>query len=276
MTPNLARKARRGLALAAATLALILVFSCMDMSPKTAGTRVPRVLLSIDRTFFHRIGLSRWTYVRSLRRAGASVEVLDYSALSGNEDARRVAVGLLDGMDALVLSGGGDVDPKLYGGKREGSLAVRLERDRFELALLEEAETRGLPILGVCRGAQLLNVARGGTLVTIRSDATLRRRHGRWRWHGVELEPTSRLADLLGTARIERVVSYHGQAVDRPGEGLAVVGRSADGVAEAIEREAGARGPWLMGVQWHPELSPRNHLHRKLFAGLVEAAREGG
>ncbi len=233
----------------------------------------PTILVSIDRTLWHRLGLSRWTYVRSLRRAGAQVRVFDYAAVSGNEDTDQAARTLLEGIGGLVLSGGGDVDPRLYGGKLESSLAVRPQRDRFELALLKAAEARDLPILGICRGAQLLNVARGGSLVTIRTDTSLRREHGRWRWHPVKLEPDSRLASLFGTVRLERVVSYHGQAVGRPGEGLRIVGRSADGIAEAIEPSAPDESSWLTGVQWHPELSPRSRVQRRLFTSLVAAVR---
>jgi putative glutamine amidotransferase len=262
------------LGLRAIALAVVLLHGAC-MTPETVDEEAskPTILLSLDRTWWHRLGLSRWTYVRSVKRAGARVRVFDYAAASAGEDPGVVAKRLLRGVDGLVLSGGGDVDPLLYGGDAEESLAVRPERDRFELALLEEAMNRRLPVLGICRGAQLLNVARGGTLVTIRSDEVLRRRHGRLRGHRVELEPESRLARLFGTERIERVVSYHGQAVGRPGEGLVVVGRSADDVAEAIELATEDQGQWSIGVQWHPELSPRSPLQRKLFSALVEAAR---
>lgn len=273
MSTTIAGRTRPFLVAIAVTVALLASGSCMNKRLNDHDRPAPTILLSIDRTFWHRLGLSRWTYVRSLRRAGAEVKVFDYAVASDTEDPGRVAAKLLEEVDALVLSGGGDVDPKLYGSEPESSLAVRPDRDRFELALLEQAEAKGLPVLGICRGAQLLNVSRGGTLVTIRSNAVLRRRHGRWRWHPVELEPDSRLAKLLGTASIERVVSYHGQAVGRVAKGLEIVGRSADGVAEAIERVGGSDGSWLIGVQWHPELSPRSQLHRKLFTGLVEAAR---
>lgn len=270
------RVGRRRVAFAAALCGLLLVLllvSCPRLTPRGMTSSSPTILLSLDRTFWHRMGLSRWTYVRALTRAGARVEVLDYSSETEGEGSERAARRLLDGVDGLVLSGGGDVDPSLYDGSAENTRGVRPERDRFELALLAEAEARGLPILGICRGAQLLNVARGGTLETIRGDRELRRRHGRYRWHPVELEGGSLLARLLETDSIARVVSYHGQAVDRPGEGLVIVGRAADGVVEAIEAARPSEGPWLLGVQWHPELSPRNRLHRKLFSSLVEAAR---
>ncbi len=256
------------LALAALSTAVVLVTMSRSRDP-SAG---PTILLSLDRTLWHRLGLSRFTYIRSLERAGAEVRVFDFvSGVAGAAD-QEFARRLLEGVDGLALSGGGDVDPRLYGGRLESSLEVRPERDRFELALLREAEARGLPVLGICRGAQLINVARGGTLRNIREDPELRRRHRRLRGHAVELVAGSRLARLLGTERIGRVVTYHGQAVERPGEGLEIVGRAGDGVVEAIEL-AGDGARWLIGVQWHPELSPVSRQQRKLFAGLVAAAR---
>lgn len=235
-----------------------------DLSPR------PLIVLSLDRTLWHRLGLSRWTYVRAIQRAGARVRSFDFAALDNGESADEVARRLLEGADGLVLSGGGDVDPRLYDGAPESSLVVRRQRDRFELALLREAGSRGLPILGICRGAQLLNVWRGGTLRNLRSDPVLRRTH-RIGGHAVELVPGSRLARLLETERIGRVVTYHGQAVQRLGDGLVVVGRAADGVVEAIELDSADGAAWIIGVQWHPELSPRSRLQRKLFAGLIEA-----
>lgn len=257
------------------TLIVMLLASLwMSNSHQADSVARPTVLLSLDRTLFHRLGLSRLTYRRALLRAGARVRLLNDSARGADEPDRRAASRLLEGVHGLVLSGGGDIDPRLYGGELSSSLDVRSERDRFELALLGEAEARGLPILGICRGAQLLNVARGGSLRTIRSDPELKRRHGRFRTHPVEIEPGSRLAELLAAERVGRAVSYHGQAVDRPGEGLAVVGRAADGIVEAIEPADGGSGrqSWILGVQWHPELS-RGQQHGKLFRGLVDAAR---
>lgn len=245
------------------------------MKPRDTTRDRPTILLSLDRTWVHRLGLSRFTYRRALDRAGARVRHLDFTARVESDDDAETARRLLQGVHGLVLSGGGDIDPRLYGAEPSSSLDVRPARDSFELALMREAAERGLPILGICRGAQLLNVARGGSLRTIRTDPELKRRHGRYRSHPIELEPDSRLAELLATERVERAVSYHGQAVDRPGDGLRIVGRAAGGTVEAIEPLPEAEGGWLVGVQWHPELS-RGAQHRKLFRGLVDAARAFG
>lgn len=268
----MSRQGRRGVPALACLITLLFAGLWIGNDKRPSAMDQPTILLSIDRTWWHRLGVSRFTYRRSLLRAGATVRTFDFSAARPGETDEAAARRLLEGVDGMVLSGGGDVEPGLYGGDSTGSLAVRPERDRFELALLRLARSRGLPILGICRGAQLVNVEAGGTLRTIRQDSELLRIHGRYRWHPVALEPDSRLARLLGTDRLERVVSYHGQAVDRPGEGLAIVGRAADGVVEAIEPAAPGEGPWLVGVQWHPELSPRSRLHRKLFAELVAEA----
>lgn len=224
----------------------------------------PTILLSVDRTFWHRFGASRLTYERALRRAGARVIRTDYSSLAG-------APRLLERAEGLVLSGGGDVQPELFGAPAAIGLGVKPARDRYELALLAAARRRRLPILAICRGAQLVNVAAGGTLRTLRADETLRRRHRNWRGHAVEAEPRSRLARVVGGRRLARVMSWHGQAIERPGDGLRVSGRAADGVIEAVESDS-SDAPWLLAVQWHPELSPRSEIQQRLFTALVEAA----
>lgn len=268
MTEN--RTGRRALA---ALAALLLGFLYMSASNPPRDPTAPTVLLSLDRTWWHRLGFSRLTYGRALTRAGARVRRLDYDALGDEADKAASARRLLEGVHGLVLSGGGDVDPRLYGASPQSGLNVKPDRDRFEIELLAAARELRLPVLAICRGAQLVNVSRGGTLRNLRPDASLRRSHRRLRGHPVAVEPDSLLAQVLGTASLPRVVSYHGQAVDRPGEAVRVVGRSEDGVVEAIELGPEAKQAWLLGVQWHPELSPRSRLQRRLFTALAEAAR---
>jgi putative glutamine amidotransferase len=245
----------------------------MSSSNLPSRDPAPTILLSLDRSWWHRLGFSRLTYRRALVLAGARVLRLDYDSAAGGGEPAAAARRLLDGVDGLVLSGGGDVDPRLYGAASEIGLDVKPARDRFEIALLAAARERRTPVLGICRGAQLINVSRGGTLRTLRADRILRRRHRRLRGHPVTIEADSLLARVLGVDRLSRVVTYHGQAVAEPGENLRIVGRASDGVVEAIEPVAGAGQSWLLGVQWHPELSPRGRLQRRLFTALVEAAR---
>ena len=136
------------------------------------------------------------------------------------------------------------------------------------------ALSRDLPVLGICRGAQVLNVARGGTLHTHLPDLPgvhLEHRQGEpggAATHGVQIEPSSRLAGLYGCARLE-VNSFHHQAADRLGTGLTVAARSADGVVEAIEDP---QANFCVGVQWHAEGLVSDGVHPRLFEQLTAAA----
>lgn len=160
---------------------------------------------------------------------------------------------LLDGADALLLSGGADIDPAHYHTPRHPGLgAIEPERDVFEFALLAEARRRGLPVLAICRGLQLVNVALGGTLwQDLPSERGAHPQSGprTERVHAVDLHSGSRLAEALGTDR-HLVNSFHHQAIRDLAPGLVASGHASDGVIEGIE-EAGEG--WLLGTQWHPE-----------------------
>lgn len=175
--------------------------------------------------------------------------------------------GLLDWADAVVLVGGGDVDPAQFGSAAAGD-AVDPERDRFEVALVLASRDRRIPLLGVCRGAQVLNVALGGSLREVaghRQEALLGEPS-----HRVVFAPGSRLAGLV--ARPEAAVnSFHRWAVDRLGEGLAATAQSTDAVIEGVESTTGW---WAVGVQWHAELLDAD-AGDLVFRGLVAAARGG-
>jgi putative glutamine amidotransferase len=175
----------------------------------------------------------------------------------------------LDALDGLVLSGGNDLDPRLYGAEpHPQTKGVAAERDRAELALLDGALARDMPVLGVCRGSQVLNVLRGGDLVQHLPDVVGHERHrhvpGSFSDHGVELEEGSRLAAVLG-ARAP-VKSHHHQGYGRLGEGLRIVARADDGTPEALEDP---RRRFVVGVLWHPEEGE----DFALFRALVEEAR---
>lgn len=179
--------------------------------------------------------------------------------------------------DALLLVEGGDVGAT-YRSEDAGDVGlVELDsgKDRFEVALLEGALRRGLPILGICRGAQLLNVVRGGSLLRdIRAEVTgalthLSRNDYDGHRHPVELEPGARLREIYDTDTLH-VTSVHHQACDRLGDGLVAAGRSPDGLIEAIEDPA---AEFIVGVQFHPERQIDEHPgHRALFAAFVAAA----
>jgi putative glutamine amidotransferase len=174
--------------------------------------------------------------------------------------------------DAVVVTGGHDVEPVLYAAEPEVEPNYDAARDRLELAVIDNALERGLPLLGICRGAQLLNVCRGGSLF---QELRSRRQQTSNRWTIFPLKTLlledgdSLLGRLLGSRRC-RINSLHNQAIDRTGEGLQVTARDLDGIIQAIEDpEAG----FLVGVQWHPEFLIYLGRQRALFAGLIRQAR---
>jgi putative glutamine amidotransferase len=183
----------------------------------------------------------------------------------------------LDAVAGLILPGGGDVDPEHYGGgHHDANYGISQERDRFELTLARAAVARAeLPILCVCRGMQLLNVALGGDLIAHIPDHfgdSVEHRTPQQKPvpHGVRLDPESRLATLLAGTELV-VQSVHHQAVGRLGDGLRAVAWSEDGVIEAVESE---QHPFVIGVQWHPELDALSDVRpMRLFEALVEQAR---
>jgi putative glutamine amidotransferase len=154
---------------------------------------------------------------------------------------------LLDRADAVVMHGGGDIDPRHYGQELAADEVYGIvpEHDEVELAVAREAIERDLPMLAICRGMQVVNVALGGTLVQHIGNE----RH--WmQLHPVDVEADSHMAAAIGTTRFEACHSVHHQALDALGEGLRVVGRAPDGTLEAVEHTS-AR--WLVAPQWHPE-----------------------
>ncbi|HXF35907.1 MAG TPA: gamma-glutamyl-gamma-aminobutyrate hydrolase family protein, partial [Actinomycetota bacterium] len=182
---------------------------------------------------------------------------------------------ILRPFDGLLLLGGGDVEPARYGGPRHAEVyGVEPDRDELEIRLLREADRAGLPALCICRGIQVLNVAFGGTLIPHLPDVQGLGEHrgasyGSSVEHAVKVEPGSRLALATG-GEVLTCSSHHHQGLDRLGEGLSVVGRSDDGLVEAVERDRG----WVLGVQWHPEESAdRDPAQQALFDALVAQAR---
>ncbi|MBF4769033.1 gamma-glutamyl-gamma-aminobutyrate hydrolase family protein [Nocardioides agariphilus] len=194
------------------------------------------------------------TYVDEVARAGGLPIVLPAGR----------AVETLGLVDAVVLTGGGDVEPGRYGGETHTALDVDPRRDDEEVLLIRAAAVRGIPLLGVCRGLQLLVVAFGGTLVG-HLDA-----HRNLAGHAVRTEPTSTLRELLGVRA--HVTSLHHQAVAHPGDSWRVTARADDAVVEGIEW-SGPTSWSAIGVQWHPEL-PHDETGDRIFGWLVEAAAQ--
>jgi len=178
----------------------------------------------------------------------------------------------LELIDGLLLVGGPDLDPALYGAAAHPEAeAAQPARDAFELSLLAGARERGIPVLGICRGMQVINVAAGGSLHQHLPEAPGTSEHRRalgsfeGNEHPVELAPATRARDAAAESP-HRVISHHHQAVDRLGDGLVASGRSAqEGLTEAVESLDGA---WVLGVQWHPEADPDS----PVIGALVRAA----
>ena len=207
-------------------------------------------------------------YVDAVRRAGGVPALLT----PGETDLDP----WLEWADGWLLSGGGDLSPELYGAAEHETLyGLDDERDKSELEVVYRLLKAEPPTLFVCRGAQLLNVALGGDLVVHlpeepREGVVHRLPPRETVVHAVEAEADSRLAAVVAESHFD-VVSWHHQALDNLGAGLRVTARAADGVIEAVELDG---HPWMLAVQWHPELSAaEDPLQQRLFDALVEAAR---
>jgi putative glutamine amidotransferase len=208
-------------------------------------------------------------YVESVRRAGGEPVLLDPT-----EDP----ASSLDRVDALLLTGGADVDPALYGEAPHPTTEVDAARDRFEIPLSRHAVARDMPVFAICRGAQVLNVAAGGTLVqdipsTVISELAhsidVPKNHVA---HAVRITPGTRLAAALESSTpLETcaVNSRHHQAVGHVAPSFVASAVSEDGVVEAIERPAST---FCVGVQWHPENFWRTGEFGGLFGEFVKAA----
>lgn len=209
-------------------------------------------------------------YVKSVEQEGGLPLIL---APGRREDAAEI----LERLDGLVLSGGSDVDPVLYGAAPHAELGpVVRERDDFEIALCLEALDRDLPLLAICRGHQVLNVATGGTLIQdIPSEVTGEVDHDprRERWervHDVRILDGTRLRHLLRRETVA-VNSFHHQAIKDLGRGLVATAWShEDRLIEAVELP---ERRFALGIQWHPESFWKEpDGFRPLFRGLVEEA----
>jgi putative glutamine amidotransferase len=217
--------------------------------------------------------------VHGLRFEGVAVaaQVLRSIAAAGGEPVvmfpeGAAAADQVQRYDGVVLPGGADVSPALYGAEPDEHYwpADYAGQDAFETDVLAACVAAGVPTLAICRGLQLLNVARGGTLIPHLepgSDAGGVRHKDAV--HPVSVSAGSLLASVVGTGPVD-VSSYHHQAAGELGEGLQVTARAEDGVVEALE----VPGTPLLAVQWHPEdTADSNPADHALFAWVVEAAR---
>jgi gamma-glutamyl-gamma-aminobutyrate hydrolase PuuD len=201
------------------------------------------------------------SYVSSVRRAGGTAVVLPVVPDDEVDD-------LLDAVDGVVLTGGGDLDPASYGAERAAETdRVDPDRDRFDSTVTLRVLERHTPALAVCRGIQILNVVAGGTLdqhVPRHTHLDLPKDTA----HEVEVVAGTRLAAVVGPGPFE-VNSLHHQGIDRVGGDLLVTATADDGLVEGLERVDDGH---ILAVQWHPELLRHRPEHLALFEDLVERA----
>ena len=235
--------------------------------PLVAVTATVRSVDGVDRVRLNA------AYVHALESAGLVPLVIP--PLADADAARRV----LDVAAGLVLTGGEDVDPARYGADPHPELGpVNRDRDETELALLARARELAMPTFAICRGVQVVNVGLGGTLVqdlpSERDDVGAHELDGERgsRVHGVSIDPSSRLASILG-AQALAVNSIHHQAIDRLGAAVRINAHADDGTVEGVESSDPSW--WMVGVQWHPEelTATPEPWDRRLFAAFADACR---
>ncbi len=206
-------------------------------------------------------------YVDSVRRGGG-IPLL----IPPGEKRIDALLAILDG---VILAGGGDLDPAHYGGgTHESVYMLDAERDNGEMALAKRVIDYNIPTLGICRGAQVINVVLGGTLYIHLPDVV-----GETVVHRLPpREPTTHPVRVCADSRLGRILgredflaaSWHHQAIRDPAAGLEVVAHAPDGTIEAVEMPA---HPWLIAVQWHPELtSATDPVQQKLFYTFIQEA----
>lgn len=223
------------------------------------------------------VAFAREDYIAALEQAGATVRVLT----PGTD----LLPGVLNELDGVLLTGGPDVRPALYGAtSTHPTVEINDERDGYELPLAKAALAARVPLLAICRGVQVLNVAAGGTLIQdLPSARPSAINHSIVNprtaiAHDVRLTAGSHLAATLADQlqlsadnRLE-VNSRHHQAIDRVADGFAVVATAPDGTIEAIESTSRAQDSFCIGVQWHPENFYRTGESAGLFTAFVKAA----
>lgn len=261
----------------------------MDTTPDAAWRFEPgRIVIPTLKRAHEECARYPLTYVTAIRMAGGTSAVLSPYDEVCEEQATAIPKnvelllsvppgrpGLLEGAGGLLLPGGGDLEPGLYGQEpHPRTHNVNPLRDEFEIALARAALDLDMPVLAICRGMQLLNVALGGTLDQHLADQPQRLEHDRDRpraeaAHGLRLQERSALAGMLKTARTG-INSHHHQSLDRIAPPLRETGWAEDGVLEAVESSGHS---WVVGVQWHPEvMAPVESRQLTIFSSFVIAA----
>ncbi len=240
---------------------------------------VPRIVITVaDPSIQAEPAIAAWKndlYVEAITRHGGEPLVLDARS---SDDERQAA---LTTMAGLLLTGGADIDPARYGRPNQGSVNLEPDRDALEAEAYTVAVARGLPILGICRGFQAVNVFRGGTLLQhVEGHVGATWGHGPAKEHALRLVPGSRLARILSPtnprAGATTVNSYHHQAV-RPTDlapGLVPSAWAASPEGDLVEGFEASEGPFLLGVQCHPERTESTpDSFERLWRFFVDACR---
>ncbi len=214
-------------------------------------------------------------YSDSVSAAGGFPYILPYLAARKNDE--KYIKDYIADFDGIILPGGSDIDPALYNSYPQKNLGqIYPERDRWELKILEIAKKLKKPILGICRGFQLINIFYDGSLKVdvCGNNAGSKIPHMAlmvpkyYKTHKIDIKENTRLAEIMDGSREISVNSYHHQAVEKVGSGLTVSASAPDGVVEAVEDED---YPYLLGVQWHPEMmSGKDPSQLKIFEDFIE------
>ncbi|MHC4704449.1 MAG: gamma-glutamyl-gamma-aminobutyrate hydrolase family protein [Planctomycetota bacterium] len=268
----------RRVAIALAVLIGLLVLFRL-LYPVWTSRRVPadapRIAFSLDNTLLGYIGITDTPYHRVVSAAGGRLVTMRPDAAGEPVDPNAVKALLEEKrIDGVLLPGGGDVDPSLYGGDPNATMLVHRPRDDFEIALFHAAREKGLPIVGICRGCQLINVAMGGTVRNLRLEPELIKQHLVLKGHPVDIVPGTELANILGVTHLDKVVSTHGNSVARLAPGVRVAATGPGGKTEAIEADPAGNKGWIIGIQWNPEMTNDKEVQHKIFKTLVDRARK--
>lgn len=240
------------------------------MKPIIAITTNGEAERDLSNSYYEKFYYLPKLYVDAIRRAGG-VPVL----VPHHEDAWDSVLAMADG---VLVTGGADVHPSEYGGnpKHPNLTPMDRERDKSELILMDKLVNGDpIPTLAICRGMQVMNIAMGGTLTEhvadIHPEDIHRADDGGWTLQEVDVDPKSRLAEIMEAEKVNTTSGHH-QAVKKLGKNLRVTAKAADGIIEALEH---TELPWMMGVQWHPEITAaEDPTQQRLFDELVaEAAR---
>ncbi len=209
-------------------------------------------------------------YIDAVRRAGGIPLLIP----PGEKNLEAI----LAKVDAVIVTGGADIHPSTYGGnpKHPQLTTFDTERDTLELALVHHLlEAQNIPSLYICRGMQILNIALGGSLHEHVADTIPEDIHrgddGVWRVHEVSITPKTRAASVMGVTEVSTYSGHH-QAIKELASDLQVTATAPDGIIEAVEHKS---HPWMLGVQWHPEITAADDpTQQRLFGALVREAKK--